>query len=139
MHNDCFYCTKNEELKDLMIEIKSLEVSTLYLNRDQTHTGRCILAFNQHKKEIYELTEQERKFFMEDISTSARALKNAFAPKKINYGIYGDLVSHLHMHIVPKYENGVNWGDAFVNSPKQKDFINNEAYQEIVSEIKYNL
>ena len=41
--NDCFYCENGEKLNSLMIEVCKLDYSTVYLNRDQKHKGRCIV------------------------------------------------------------------------------------------------
>ena len=49
MSNNCFYCQKNEALDELMIEVCELEASTLYLFKEQTYRGRCLVAFNGHK------------------------------------------------------------------------------------------
>ena len=50
--NDCFYCTKDERLDSLMMEVCELSASTLYLFKDQTYKGRCIVACKEHKREI---------------------------------------------------------------------------------------
>ena len=42
---NCFYCSKNEYLDNLMIKICDLEVSTLYLFKEQTYEGRCNVVF----------------------------------------------------------------------------------------------
>jgi diadenosine tetraphosphate (Ap4A) HIT family hydrolase len=34
---------------------------------------------------------------------AARALDRVFAPTKMNYQILGNLVPHLHAHLVPRY------------------------------------
>lgn len=119
-----------------MLEIDSLNISTLYLNRDQTHQGRCILAINKHKKELFELTSYELNVFTKDLSLSAKVLKKVFQPQKINYAIYGDIVSHLHVHLVPKYFNGPDWGQAFENSPIQQKFLDVEDYNKLIQKIK---
>ncbi|WP_332695575.1 HIT family protein [Halalkalibacter lacteus] len=122
-----------------MIEVVELKTSTLYLNKDQTHLGRCILAFHTHKKELFQLSNIELHSFMEELSKVAKALQEAFNPQKINYAIYGDLVSHLHFHIVPKYENGRDWGEAFVNAPIQKKFVIESEYHQLIEKIKVQL
>ena len=136
MSNDCFYCEKDNCLHELMVEITTLKTSTFYLNKDQTHDGRCIVVFNQHRKEIFELTSEELHHFMDDVSSAARALQDAFNPDKINYGIYGDIVSHLHVHLVPKFKNGEDWGDAFVNNPLTKKMVTPIEYEALKSKIK---
>ena len=51
--NDCFYCENGEKLNSLMIEVCKLDYSTVYLNRDQKHKGRCIVMFKDHKQGIF--------------------------------------------------------------------------------------
>lgn len=139
MTNSCFYCEKNSILQGLMIEIEELQSSTFYLNRDQTHPGRSILAFHSHKKELFQLSADELHCFMEDVAKAAKAIQAAFQPQKINYAIYGDIVSHLHFHLVPKYKNGPDWGEAFVNTPAQKKELSESEYHELIDQIKAQL
>jgi len=137
--DSCFYCDKDQKLKDLMIKIEDLQVSTLYLNKDQTHFGRSILAFQSHKRELFELSQIELHRFMEDLAKGAYAIQEAFRPQKINYAIFGDLVSHLHIHIVPKYKEGNNWGEAFVNAPTHKKVLNGIEYIQLIEKINKHL
>lgn len=140
MHDlECFYCTKNQELQNLMIEIAELKVSTLYLNKDQTHRGRCIIALDKHVTELFHLSEAELHQFSDDVSKAAEIIQTTFKPNKINYAIYGDIVSHLHFHLVPKYEGSLEWGEAFKNSPRAKRFLEDTEYREIVSDLQTKL
>ncbi|MEH7436829.1 HIT family protein [Neobacillus drentensis] len=132
---DCFYCKKDEQLTNLMIEICKMPSSILYLNRDQTHKGRCIIAFHSHKRELFELSEIELTSFMKDVSIAAEAIQKVFQADKINYAIYGDLVSHLHFHLVPKYKGKTEWGEAFVNSPESKVLLNNSENKQRIEAI----
>lgn len=136
---DCFYCKKDDQLKSLMIEICNLPSSIFYLNRDQTHKGRCIVAFQSHKRELFELTEHERASFMGDVAIAADAIQKACHPDKINYAIFGDLVSHLHFHLVPKYKGEHEWGDAFVNNPDSKVELTDHEYDELIKAINNQL
>ena len=122
-----------------MFEVAKLETSVLYLNKDQTHFGRSILAFNNHKTELFELTRLELNHFAEDLSKAAKALQNAFDSQKINYAVYGDVVSHLHFHLVPKYENSVDWGDAFVHAPQEIKKLKNSEYEYLIEKIQQHL
>ena len=136
---DCFYCIKDERLTDLMIKICDLEASTLYLFKEQTYRGRCVVAYKEHKSEIFNLTDDERSLFMKDVARAAGAMNKAFSPNKINYGAYADKMTHLHFHIVPKYENGPSWGGTFEMSPADKVLLSNEEYANLISKIKENL
>ena len=57
---------------------------------------------------------------MRDVARAAKAIKRAFGPDKINYGAYSDKLPHLHVHLVPKYEGGPNWGAPFEMMPANK-------------------
>ena len=39
----CFYCSKNEDLDGLMIKICDLEVSTVYLFKEQTSKRKNVM------------------------------------------------------------------------------------------------
>ena len=135
---NCFYCTKNHELSDLMIKICDFENSTLYLFKDQRYPGRCVLAFYEHCEELFELTEEEQKIFFKSLSKTASILKEIFHADKINYAIYGDLVSHFHVHIVPKKKNGPEWGIPFTDT-KEKFYLSDKEYQSRIKLIKSSL
>lgn len=136
--NSCFYCEKDQRLKDLMIEVCELEVSTVYLFREQSYKGRCVVAYNKHINELFELEDKELELFMKDVKKVAIAIQKAFSPNKINYGAYSDKLPHLHFHLVPKYEDGPNWGSTFEMNPS-KVMLSEEEYAEMISIIKQNL
>jgi len=58
---------------------------------------------------------------------------------KINYAIYGDLVPHLHYHVVPKYRGGPNWGEPFALQPPAQRYLTEEGYSEVIGAIETNL
>jgi len=136
---DCLYCRKDQRLRDLMIEVATLEVSTLYLFKEQTHRGRCVVAYRAHVNELFELSDGELTLFMRDVARAAKAIKNAFAPNKINYGAYSDKLPHLHMHLVPKYEGGVAWGAPFEMMPATKKLLPEAEYLSLIATIKAKL
>lgn len=131
---DCLYCQRNELQKSLMIEICPLKVSTLFLFREQSYPGRCVVAFNGHVNELFELSVDERNAFMDDVCRVAEAVQKAFSPKKINYGAYSDKLPHLHFHIVPKYVNGYTYGSTFEMNP-QKVYLTDDEYDAIIKQL----
>ena len=134
----CFYCAKGENLDSQMIKICDLEVSTVYLFKEQTYKGRCNVVFNEHKSEITDLTEEEASAFINDVRKVAKAIQKAFNPGKINYGAYADTMKHLHFHVVPKYESGPSWGTTFEMNPA-KVLLKDEEYGELINKINNNL
>ena len=69
---NCGYCMKNELLDPFGIFICELDASVVVLFKEQSHPGRCIVAFKDHKSELTELTDDERNAFFADVSRVAR-------------------------------------------------------------------
>ena len=135
---NCGYCMRGELLEKFGIFICELDVSSLILFKEQSKPGRVIVAYKDHVSEIVNISEEERNAFMADVTRAAKALHAAFKPNKVNYGAYGDTGCHLHMHLVPKYEGGDEWGGTFQMNPG-KVYLSDEEYAEMIEKIKANL
>jgi diadenosine tetraphosphate (Ap4A) HIT family hydrolase len=133
--SECLYCQNNETLHRLMIKIGDLKVSQLFLFKEQSHPGRCNVVYKDHGVEFHELDEEQRNAFMDDVAMVGKAIAAAFNPDKINYGAYADTISHLHMHVVPKYRDGYGFGGVFEMNP-QKILLTDEEYDAIIKKIK---
>ena len=86
MPQNCLYCQNKAALDALMIKIADLEVSTLYLFREQTHPGRCVVAFKDHVGQQFEIPEDEYIRFMLDVRRTAKAIDKAFHPARSTLG-----------------------------------------------------
>jgi len=137
-HPDCAYCAKGELVDKFGIEICELPASTVYLFREQSHPGRCIVASKFHVSEMRELSKEDREAFIEDVNTVANAIHAVFKPNKVNYGMYGDTGCHLHMHLCPKYENQYEWGGVFAMNPQQT-FLSDDEYNKMISDLRKEL
>ena len=136
--SNCGYCMRGELLDKFGIFICDLEVSSLILFKEQSKPGRVIVAYKDHVSEIVNISDEERNLFMADVTRAAKALHAAFHPNKVNYGAYGDTGCHLHMHLVPKYEGGDEWGGVFQMNPG-KVYLTDEEYAKMIEKIKANL
>ena len=134
----CAYCMTWDDpsLMDAYgIPLAELDNSNLILFKEQSHPGRVIVAAKQHVDDISDLSEEEALAYMADVRRVAAALHKAFAPQKINFGAYGDLMHHLHFHLVPKYKDGDEWGGTFQMNPG-KTLLTDEEYAEMVEKIR---
>jgi diadenosine tetraphosphate (Ap4A) HIT family hydrolase len=132
----CMYCGEKPKVLELMIPICELEVTKLYLFRNQAHPGRCVIATKAHVNEFCDLSQADAEAFARDMRRVSMAIRKVFAPDKINLGMYFDLGRHLHCHIVPKYEGGVDWGGTFTMNPQPAVTLSDEAYQQRIDQIK---
>lgn len=141
MHSDpkdCLYCTNNETLHNLMIEICPLSVSRAFLFKEQTYRGRCLVAYNGHVNDLHELSAEERNKFMDDVTRVTRAMDKIFRPEKINYGAYSDKLSHLHFHLAPKYVDGPDYGGTFRMNPGEV-YLTDAEYASMVAALRKEL
>ena len=132
---DCLYCTNNETLHNLMIEIAPLKVSRAFLFKEQTYKGRCLVAYNGHVNDLNELTPEQLHDFMDDVTAVTRAMQKVFNPEKINYGAYSDKLSHLHFHLAPKYVDGPDYGGTFRMNPGEV-YLSDEEYASMVDAMR---
>lgn len=132
---NCGYCMRGELLDKFGIVICELSVSTLILFREQSHPGRCIVAYKDHVSELVDISDDERNAFFADVARAAKAIHKAFSPDKVNYGAYGDTGCHLHVHLVPKYKDGFEWGGVFEMNPG-KTLLTDAEYAAMIEKIK---
>jgi diadenosine tetraphosphate (Ap4A) HIT family hydrolase len=82
--------------------ISELRESILYLHTDQFFPGWSVLVLRRHATELYDLMRDERARVMDEVSDVARALKLAFDARKVNYALFGNVVPHMHWHLIPR-------------------------------------
>ena len=73
-----------------------------YLHDDQFFGGWTFLVLKRHATELWQLEAAERTRLIEEITRVAQALGAAFGAVKMNYELLGNLVPHIHWHLVPR-------------------------------------
>lgn len=91
--------------------VATLRAGTLYLRHNQTYRGHCVLVFDpRHATRLDQLSPSEWGAFSEDLHAAARAITAVCAPDHVNVASLGNLMPHLHWHIVPRYKSDPQWG-----------------------------
>lgn len=132
---ECLYCQNNDTLHSLMIEVAKLSVSRMFIFKEQTYHGRCLVAYDKHVDDLNLLSDEERNAFMSDVAKVTRAMQKVFNPDKINYGAYSDTLEHLHFHLIPKYVGGPDFGGVFQMNPKQV-YLTDKEYAKMAEDLK---
>ena len=135
MDMNCAYCAEGKLVEAFGIKIGELPASKVYLFKEQSHKGRCIVASKFHVSELIDLSEADRNAFLADVCKVSQAIHTLYKPAKVNYGAYGDTGCHLHFHLVPKYTDGFEWGGTFEMNPKRTTLAESE-YAEMVAALK---
>ena len=138
MDMNCAYCAEGALVEAFGIKLGELPASKVYLFKEQSHKGRCIVASKFHVSELVDLSEEDRNAFMADVCKVSDAIHKLFRPAKVNYGAYGDTGCHLHFHLVPKYTGEFEWGGTFEMNPKRTTLADDE-YAALVAALKTEL
>ena len=132
---NCAYCMQGDMAAAFAYPVCEMNTSFLYIFKEQSKRGRCVIAHKKHVSELIDLTAEERTAFFSDVAAPANAIHKAFKPDKLNYGAYGDTGSHLHFHLVPKYRDGEEWGGTFEMNSK-KTFLSDSEYENLARTLR---
>ncbi len=112
--------------------IKDFEHWRVYLHEQQNYLGRVYLWANREKTiDLFDLTKKEMEEYFAVGKLTRDAIKEAFNPDLFNYATLGNITTHLHTHVIPRYKFGRlfagksfedrNWGRNYAPYDK-KDF-----------------
>ena len=73
------------------------------LVEEAQYPGFCRVIWQQHVREMTDLSLSERQLLMEAVWKTEQAIHTVLQPYKINLASLGNLVPHLHWHIIPRY------------------------------------
>lgn len=69
------------------------------------YPGFCRVIWNAHVREMTDLAGTERKHCMDVVFAVERALRKVLQPHKVNLASLGNLVPHVHWHVIPRFES----------------------------------
>lgn len=67
--------------------------------------GSCRVILKRHAAEMSDLDESEARHLMDVVLATERALRKALRPDKINLASLGNVVPHLHWHVLPRWRD----------------------------------
>ncbi len=70
---------------------------------DAAYPGFCRVIWNAHAKEMTDLPTHERAELMEAVWQVETAVRAIMQPDKVNLATLGNVVPHLHWHVIPRY------------------------------------
>ena len=134
-HNsDCVMCSRWQNEPDLRIH--TFEHSYLTLNRDQFFPGYCLLSTKDHVTELFHLDEKVRHELIDEVSLAAEVLADIYRPTKINYELLGNMVPHIHWHLVPRFDSDPLWPKPIWSEPREEKTLTDDAYVTTIAAIK---
>ncbi|MDR1995487.1 HIT family protein [Azonexus sp.] len=67
------------------------------------YPGFCRVVWNAHVREMGDLPPVQRRGLMEVVFAVEAVVRELFAPDKINLASLGNVVPHLHWHVIPRW------------------------------------
>jgi diadenosine tetraphosphate (Ap4A) HIT family hydrolase len=127
-------CTKWNDDADL--RVAELTHCYVLLNRDQFFPGYCFVFTKQHVVELFHLDLQSRGAVVEEVNAVAAALYGLFRPAKINYELIGNMVPHMHWHLVPRFTDDPLWPRPIWSEPHEPVTLTAAGYAERIEQIR---
>jgi diadenosine tetraphosphate (Ap4A) HIT family hydrolase len=88
-----------------------LSTSSWYLPHNQSYRGHGVLVFDpRHATRLDELTASEWQSYAADLHRVVTTIGAVCKPDHFNVESLGNLMPHLHWHVVPRYKNDGRWG-----------------------------
>ena len=123
MNSNCPLCTtdggellwKNEEMR-------------VILANEPEFPGFCRIVWNDHVAEMSDLSIDQRARLHHILILVEKVLLEVMQPDKVNLAALGNMVPHLHWHLIPRYQADVCF-PASVWSEKQRE--SNHAHLEM--------
>jgi diadenosine tetraphosphate (Ap4A) HIT family hydrolase len=121
---------------DQDLRIAAFEHSYALLNRDQFFPGYVLLFTRQHATELFHLDRSVRSELIEEVSSVAAALHAVFQPDKINYELLGNMVPHIHWHLVPRFSCEPLWPRPIWAETHEERLLTAEGYGQRIESIR---
>jgi len=116
----CELCDANAG--DVIVSTDQLRV---ILVDDANYPGFCRVIWNAHVKEMTDLSDSDKNTFMQAVWKVEAAIRAVMQPHKMNVASLGNMVPHLHWHLIPRYTDDAHFPNpiwAAARSDEQDQF-----------------
>ena len=79
--------------------VKELKTGYVVIGDHQHFKGYTLFLCKEHKTELFELEQEVKTKFLEEMATVAEAVSRAFGAEKMNVELLGNGDTHLHWHL----------------------------------------
>lgn len=99
---------------------------------DPHYPGFCRVILNRHEREMTDLPPAEQMELMATVFAVEGVVRRLFQPDKINLASFGNMVPHVHWHIIPRWQDDRHfpepvWGAVHREAaPQQRIIVSDE-------------
>ena len=119
-------------------EVFATDLWRVIVNLNQNKLGKLMACLLRHDEDICELTDAELLELWDVIRRTKAILDSLFRPDHYNYSFLMNLDSHVHLHIIPRYETvRVFEGADFLDSDEiTENRLSEELYESLVQSLR---
>ncbi len=80
---------------------------------DADYPGFTRVIWNGHVAEMTDLPQADRDTVMRVVYVVEEVMRRMLAPDKVNLAAFGNMVPHLHWHVIPRWRDDRHFPDAY--------------------------
>ena len=88
---------------------KNDKLRVIAVHNENNAPAFCRVIWQQHVAEMTDLSASERDEIMQVVYRVEAAMRQVFRPAKINLASLGNVVPHLHWHVIARFDNDANF------------------------------
>ena len=98
---------------------------------DSFYPGFCRVIWNHHVREMTDLDAAHQAMLMRVVFAVEVMVRRLFIPDKINLASFGNMVPHVHWHVIPRWQDDRHfpeslWGKVQRETSVQRPAISDE-------------
>lgn len=90
---------------------------------DPAHPGFCRVVWHEHVAEMTDLVVADRRHLLDVVMATEAALRGLLHPDKINLASFGNMVPHLHWHVIPRYHDDRHFPESVWGAPQRAGVV----------------
>ena len=95
------------------------DLCRVILVNDLDYPGYCRVICNRHVREMTDLEASARDRVMRVVFAAEEAVRGVMRPDKINLASFGNMVPHLHWHVIPRFVNDRHFPNSIWGEPQR--------------------
>ena len=87
---------------------------------EAAYPGFCRVILNAHIREMTDLPAADRQRLMDVVFAVEAAVRQVVKPDKINLASLGNVVPHVHWHVIPRWADDPNFPDSIWSAARRE-------------------
>ena len=97
---------------------------------DQNFPGFCRVIWKAHAREMTDLDPAQQLHLMSVVFAVEVVIRQLFSPDKVNLASFGNVVPHVHWHVIPRWQNDSHfpepiWGKVQRETKTDRPIVSN--------------